>query len=280
MDVDRTTLKVVSAFMIKETGVHLDDTKQYLINSRLKAVAKKYNYPAIAPLAQALKSPTVDKDMKQDVISALTTHETLFYRDKHPFETLGTKILPELAEANNKHGLRIWCGAVSTGQEAYSLAMTLLEYGGHHSFGTVDIIATDLCRESIAKAEEGVYSKYELGRGVSQDRLTRFFTPISDDTYQVKNSVRSMIKFGVQNLMESWWVPRDIHVILLRNVLIYFDNDTKVAILKKAKNHLNPQGYLFLGGSETVANLNIPFSPEKVDQTQVLRPQALSPFTK
>lgn len=239
------------------SAIVLDDGKEYLVEARLAPIAKSRGVASINELS-ALLTPA-HPELVEEVVQAMTTNETSFFRDLHPFEVLKAKVLPELIE-KRKHAraLRIWCGACSSGQEPYTIAMLILENFPELASWRVEIMATDLSTAVLERAKAGCYRQLEVNRGLSAQQLIRHFDRAGLD-WRLKDNVRSMVQFSALNLVAPWPAMPKSDVIFLRNVLIYFDVAVKRQVLGKMRSQLLPDGYLFLGGAESTLNIDDAF---------------------
>lgn len=239
----------------RHSAIVLEASKEYLIEARLAPLARSEGLGSIGDLVTRLRIGRDDK-LQRKVIDAMTTNETLFFRDVHPFEALRVNVLPEMlpSRAASKQ-LRIWSAACSTGQEPYTIAMLLREHFPELASWRIDILATDLSTEVLAKARTGVYGQIEVNRGLPAKLMVKYFTKQGVD-WQIDDSIRRMIEFREFNLAETWPAMQKFDVIFLRNVLIYFDADTKKSILSRMRRLLRPDGCLFLGAAETTMNLD------------------------
>ncbi len=242
----------------QRSGIVLEEEKAYLVESRLTTLARLQGFPSIqGMLAQCQAQST--GPLREMVVEALTTNETSFFRDVQPFEALRKAILPELVAARGKdRRLNIWCGASSTGQEPYSLAMLIREHFPQLNTWDVRVVATDLSTDVLARAREGKYSQLEVNRGLPAAFLPKYFQRVGLN-WQLKDEVRKMIDFRPLNLIEPWPDLGRPDLVMMRNVLIYFDVPTKKDILGRVQRMLRPDGYLMLGGAETTYNLNDSF---------------------
>jgi chemotaxis protein methyltransferase CheR len=259
----------VRAMVHRHSAIVLDPGKEYLVESRLTSVARGEGFATLAQFIAALRQTPVGPAQKK-VIEAMTTNETSFFRDIHPFDALRKDVLPPLltARAAQKR-LRIWCGASSSGQEPYTIAMVLREI---LPIGwEARITATDISEEMLQRTRAGRYSQLEVNRGLPAPMLVRHFTKAGTE-WTVKDELRSMIETQFVNLIEPWppWQPFD--VVFLRNVLIYFDVPTKRAILQKIRQHLRPDGWLFLGGAETTLGIDDSWQRVTAGKTVCYRP--------
>ncbi|KNY20197.1 protein-glutamate O-methyltransferase CheR [Methylobacterium sp. ARG-1] len=247
-------------FLKQRSGLALTAEKRYLVESRLTPVCRRFNLAALGDLIGALKLGQ-DGAIERAVVEAMTTNETFFFRDRIPFDLFRDTILPEaLARNASKRRLRIWCAAASTGQEPYSLAMLLQEAGSKLAGWQVEIVATDLSTEVIEKAKLGLYSHFEVQRGLPVQWLIKYFTQIGEQ-WQIAQSLRSMVDYRQLNLLHSFTSLGQFDVIYCRNVLIYFDAPTKSDVLARLAAQLAPGGALLLGAAETVIGLTDRLSP-------------------
>jgi len=246
-------------FLKERSGLDLSPDKQYLVESRLSPLARKASLPGIPDLV--LKIRNGDGRLATDVVEAMTTNETFFFRDKIPFDHLRDSIMPGLIQARAaRKSLRIWSAASSTGQEPYSIAMCLKEMGAALAGWRIEIVATDLSQEVLEKCKAGVYSQFEVQRGLPIQLLMKYFTQ-SSDVWQLKADVRSMVQFRQLNLLQDFSHLGTFDVIFCRNVLIYFDQDTKAMIFERMAKGLEADGTLLLGAAESVVGITDAFRP-------------------
>lgn len=240
------------------SGLVLSDDKQYLIESRLMPVAKKLKFDSVEALTAELRR-TESSQLKNQIVEAMTINESFFFRDKTPFDNFENVMLPELLEAKKaqKH-IRIWSAAASTGQEAYSLSMIMKEHAAKLEGWRVEIIGTDLCSEALEKAKSGLYSQFEVQRGMPVKYLVKNFKQVGS-MWQMDPKIRSTVQFRQFNLLNSFNLLGRFDIIFCRNVLIYFDKDTKRDILARMVKQTNPACYLVMGASETLVGLNDDF---------------------
>lgn len=239
----------LSSLLKDETAVVLDAGKEYLVESRLTSLMREEGYPTLSDLIEVVLRRS-DPVLNQKVLLALTTNETSFFRDLAPFELLKTTVIPELIKSRERtRTLTIWSAACSTGQEPYSLALLLKENFPELASWKVRILASDLNPNVVGKAKTGIYSSLEVNRGLPIQLLIKYFTQ-KGDAFQINDEIRSMICFFQQNLI-SPWPTEEVDVFFMRNVLIYFDVETKRQIFEKVQHALAPDGYLFLGTAET-----------------------------
>jgi len=244
----------------ERSGLVLASEKQYLAESRLVPVARRHGMTTLGELIDRLrnKSPAA---LIAEVVEAMTTNETFFFRDKLPFDHFRDTMIPALiaARARDKR-IRIWCTAASTGQEPYSLAIMLKGVSTSLAGFRVDIIATDLSSEVLDKAKVGIYSQFEVQRGLPVQLLVKFFEQ-RGETWQLAPELRSMVQFRTLNLLNDFSALGSFDVVFCRNVLIYFDQNNKVAVLNRIARQLSDDGYLVLGAAETVIGLTDSFRP-------------------
>lgn len=246
------------------TGIALDVDKQYLAESRLAPVMRAHGVVDFQDLADAFERRD-NHALVREVIDAMTTNETLFFRDRTPFETFRARVLPELLEANaQQRGLRFWCAACSTGQEAYSLAMTLDQDIRLLRGWSLEVLATDLSSSAIESARTGTYSQFEVQRGLSTGQLLRYFHR-QEETWRVNEHLRARINFRDFNLLEDFSNLGKFDVIFCRNVLMYFEPEVRRGVLARLGDALNDGGFLFLGASESVTEANAYFTQASPD---------------
>jgi chemotaxis protein methyltransferase CheR len=246
--------------LLKErSGLVLAAEKQYLAESRLLPLARKHGMTTLAELIARLRAPQCP--LTSDVVDAMTTNETFFFRDKVPFEHFRDTVLPALivARAREKR-IRIWCTAASTGQEPYSLAMTMKSVGVALAGYKVSILATDLSADVLERARAGIYSQFEVQRGLPIQLLVKYFTQTGEQ-WQIAPELRSMVQFRPLNLLNDFSPLGTFDVVFCRNVLIYFDQPTKADVLARLSRQMPSDGYLVLGAAETVVGLTDTFKP-------------------
>jgi chemotaxis protein methyltransferase CheR len=244
----------------ERSGLVLAADKQYLVESRLLPVARRAGLGGLAELVQELRSARAEALMV-DVVEAMTTNESFFFRDKVPFQHFRDTVIPKLMTARAaQRRIRIWCAASSTGQEPYSLAMSLKEMGGLVAGWRIEILATDLSNEVLEKAKAGIYSQFEVQRGLPITLLVKYFTQIGD-TWQIAPDIRAMVQFRPLNLIRDFVHLGVFDVVFCRNVLIYFNQETKTRVLDRLARVVEHDGYLVLGAAETVVGLTESFKP-------------------
>jgi chemotaxis protein methyltransferase CheR len=241
------------------SGLDLSTDKQYLIESRLLPLARKAGLPGISDLVQKMKGGS--NALITQVVEAMTTNETFFFRDKVPFDHFRDTIMPEMLKLRAaRKSLRIWCAAGSTGQEPYSLAMCLKDMSAALSGWRVEILATDLSQEVLEKSRTGIYSQFEVQRGLPIQMLVKYFKQIGE-LWQINPDIRAMVAHRQLNLLHDFGQLGSFDVIFCRNVLIYFDQETKANIFGRLARGMEPDGFLVLGAAETVVGLTEAFKP-------------------
>ncbi|MCC8939256.1 protein-glutamate O-methyltransferase CheR [Bradyrhizobium sp. Arg68] len=239
------------------SGLDLSADKQYLIESRLLPLARKYGLSGIPDLVAKIRGGAYIPQ----VVEAMTTNETFFFRDKVPFDHFRDTIMPDVLKARAaRRSVRIWCAAGSTGQEPYSLAMCLKEMGAALAGWRVEIVATDLSQEVLEKSKAGIYSQFEVQRGLPIQMLVKYFKQ-SGELWQINPELRSMVQHRQLNLLHDFAQLGVFDVIFCRNVLIYFDQDTKINVFNRLARSMEADGFLVLGAAETVVGLTDSFKP-------------------
>ncbi len=245
----------LSRLLKDKSGLALTADKTYLITTRLKPLLEGRGLRDIAELVREMKAGRL-AGMAEEVVDAMTTNESLFFRDSKPFEALTQMMLPALAAARGpRRPLRIWCAAASTGQEPYSIAMLLEENSAKFGGRDVSILGTDLSQAALSRARSGEYTSFEVGRGIPADMLARYFTKGPNNHYIVAERIRSRVTLKSRNLLDEFDSLGNFDIIFCRNVLIYFDRPTKSDVLSRMARILAPDGYLILGGPETTLGL-------------------------
>jgi len=247
--------------LLKErSGLMLSAEKHYLVESRLLPVARRAGVSTLVELVQKLKGAGSEA-LATEVVEAMTTNETFFFRDKIPYEQFHADMIPALVAARAaRRSLRIWCAACSTGQEPYSLAMSLKELKPQLGGLRVEIIGTDLSNEVLQKARAGIYSQFEVQRGLPIQLLVKHFKQVGE-MWQIEPEIRAMVQFRSLNLLHDFSSLGRFDIVFCRNVLIYFDQPTKIAVLERLARVTEPDGFLVLGAAETVIGLTETFRP-------------------
>ena len=257
-------------FVREEAAIVLEPGKEYLVESRLQTLARKEKLDSLDALIANLRSEPRN-GLHRKVLDAMTTNETLFFRDVHPFEALRQSILPELmARRAKERQLHFWCGAASTGQEPYSVLMLIAEHFPELLAWDFTFVATDLCGEVLARARSGRFNQLEVNRGLPASLLVKYFARQGPE-WEFREDLRRRVEFREMNLVKEWpWLP-PLDIVFLRNVLIYFDVQAKKAILANTRRLLRPGGYLLLGGAETTYNVDDAFERVTFDKTSCYR---------
>jgi chemotaxis protein methyltransferase CheR len=244
----------------ERSGLVLSADKEYLVESRLLPIARRLGLKCLTELVAKLKAPGAEP-LIVDVVEAMTTNETFFLRDKIPFEHFRNSLVPALLTARAaRRRVRIWCAAASTGQEPYSLAMLLKEMGPQVAGWRFEILATDLSLEVLEKAKAGIYSQFEVQRGLPVQMLVKYFSQ-SGETWQISPEIRAMVQYRPLNLLADFSSLGTFDIVFCRNVLIYFDQPTKTGVMERIARIIEPDGYLVLGAAETVVGLTDAFRP-------------------
>lgn len=240
----------------ERSAIVLDESKEYLVEMRLMSLARLEGFDSVDELSRSLRGKPFGP-LHAQVVDAMTTNETSFFRDLHPFETFKRELVPEALKRNEaSRTLSIWCAACSSGQEPYSLAMILQDtFPQLRSGWRVQLLAGDLSQEMLRRAKAGLFSQLEVNRGLPAPLLVKYFQK-DGASWQVKEELRAMIQFHELNLATAWPVVPAMDFVFLRNVLIYFDLEMKRQILRKVRSVLKPDGVLFLGGAETTLNID------------------------
>jgi chemotaxis protein methyltransferase CheR len=259
-------------FLKDRSGLDLSSDKQYLVESRLIPLARKIGLAGIDELVGQIKGGS--EPTAAEVVEAMTTNETFFFRDKLPFDHLRDAIMPELLQTRAaRRSLRIWCAASSTGQEPYSIAMCLKEMGPQLSGWRIEIVATDLSQSVLEKSRAGIYSQFEVQRGLPIQMLVKYFKQ-TGELWQINADIRAMAQFRQLNLLQNFSQLGTFDVVFCRNVLIYFDQETKVDVFRRLAKVMEPDGFLALGAAETVVGLTDAFKPH-AEKRGIYRPNAI-----
>jgi chemotaxis protein methyltransferase CheR len=261
--------RFLQQFLLDRSAIVLAEEKQYLVETRLSPVAQRAGVGGIGDLVRAIRRG--DRSVETAVVDAMTTNETSWFRDSAPFEALRKVIVPELIAANvTRRRLSLWSAACSTGQELYSVAMLLDAEFPELASWKLDLLGTDLSTAVVTKAREGRFSALEINRGLPASHMVRYFTR-DGAQFVIADHLRARTRFELFNLVKPWPPSADHDVILLRNVLIYFDIPTKQQVLKAARARLRPGGYLLLGTAETTRGLVEGFTAVPAGGTTVFR---------
>ncbi|MBQ1425456.1 MAG: protein-glutamate O-methyltransferase CheR [Succinivibrionaceae bacterium] len=259
-------------FLEQQSGIVLGTSKQYLIVSRLSPLVSQFNLSSISELIEKAMN-VANRQVRLEVIDAMTTNETLWFRDGYPYEMLKETILPELAKTHTMSPIKIWSAASSSGQEPYSIAMTCFETNIPRlkTPAGVQIVGTDISPTMLSLCKQGMYDYIALNRGLSAERKKLFFTKVSEQCMSVNEEIKRLVNFKLFNLLDHYGSMGKFDVIFCRNVLIYFSPQVKSKIINQLAQSLNPNGYLFLGASESVSGLTDRFDMERNERGIVFR---------
>ena len=251
--------RYLCALIKTRSGLVLTEEKAYLVENRLMPIVRQRRLDDIEEIVHRIQREG-DEELIRQVTEAMTTNESYFFRDVTPFDQFRQIVLPHVLEARpGGPSIRIWSAACSTGQEPYSLAMLIKDHEDRFRDWRVEISATDIATNVLDKARDGIYSQFEVQRGLPVQYMVKYFNQ-NGDKWQVDESIRRLVKFSQFNLLEEPIGLGVFDVIFCRNVLIYFDQDTKRKVLERIHRVLKPDGFLFLGGAETVLGLSEDFS--------------------
>jgi len=246
-------------FLEQQCGIVLGDNKQYLVKSRLAPLMQRFSIATLSELLTKTMNP-FERQLRSAVIDAMTTNETLWFRDTYPYELLKNQIFPELEKTCRS--VKIWSAASSSGQEPYSISMTVLEYqqGRPNAFpGGVSILGTDISNTMLEHCQRAEYDGLALARGLSPERRSRFFEDSGKGMMRIKDQVKKNVSFRHLNLLDSYTLLGKFDIIFCRNVLIYFSPEVKAKIIRQFSQALNSRGHLILGASESLSSLNEDF---------------------
>jgi len=269
---------VLSKYIYSICGVALDSTKTYLVETRLKSMMQKYGCASYLDLHAKAKADR-SGNMEKEVVNAITTNETLFFRDASPFEVFKHKILPDLIDARSKSvsgrntPLRIWSAACSTGQEVYSIAIALREALGNLNNFQISILGTDISDEAVTKASYGKYNKFEIERGLPLQTLNKYFT-LQGDGWKIRDEIRAMAVFKKFNLMKPFAGLGKFDIVFCRNVAIYFTPADKKMVFEKIASVLEPDGSLIIGSTESLTGVTGMFEPKRYMRSIFYQPVA------
>lgn len=274
MSLAPTDFDYLAGFLHDRSAIVIEPGKEYLVTSRLEPVAKSAGFAGIDELVRSVRrSPS--SPLADQIVDAMTTNETLFFRDVHPFNALRDQLIPEIMNRRSaQRSISIWCAACSSGQEPYSLAMLLREHFPELASWRVRILATDLSPSMVERAKLGRFSQLEVGRGLPASLLVKYFER-DGAQWVIDPVVRSMVTFEQLNLLDGWSRVGAMDLVMIRNVLIYFDGDTKSALMQRLHRTLAPSGILMVGASETVQSPL--FERNTIDRTSYYRPTGEKP---
>ncbi len=267
----------LSSLMHERAAIVLEPGKEYLALSRLDPVAREMGVGSVAALVEILRHEEATSELHDHVIDALTTNETTFFRDFNPFESMRSDVLPEvIARKQRSRTLAIWSAGCSTGQEPYSIAMAIREHFPELLTWQLTILGTDISASVLDRARHGRYGQLEVNRGLPANLLVRHFTRAGME-WEIEEPIRRMVRFQRHNLVDAWPVMPPFDLVFMRNVMIYFDVETKRRVLRRLLGQLAPQGYLLLGASETTFNISDDYDRQLVGRTAWYRPQRNDP---
>ncbi len=260
-------LKTITGYIHDISGIHLEASKKYLLETRLSSVVEEHGCGSYQELYQKAKRDA-RKVIEKQIIDAISTNETLFFRDNGPFELLRNKILPDLIDARTprsprlKTPLRIWSAASSTGQEVYSIAIVLKELLNDISKYNIKLLGTDISDAAVKQASMGKYNKFEIERGLTRDKLNKYFT-LSGGFWKIKDEIRAMANFRKLNLMLPFAGLGKFDIVFCRNVAIYFTLEDRKKLFNKIADILEPDGYLIIGSTESLTGICSRFTPKR-----------------
>ena len=267
-----TTLdhELIRSLVLAESAIALEAGREYVVEARVNALAKREGFPDATEFTNRLRAAPRGPLLRK-LVDAMTTNETSFFRDLHPFESLRQAVLPDLIRnRKGENRLHVWCGAASSGQEPYSLLMLLSEHFPELVTWNLRFIATDLSSQILTRARAGRYSQFEVNRGLPAQLLVKYFTRQNGE-WEVSPSLRRQVEFSELNLIQDWPAMPFMDLVMLRNVLIYFDSAVKRQILERVRRVMRPGGYLILGGTETTLGLVDGFERVQLNKTTVYR---------
>lgn len=261
-------IKVLSNYIYNVSGISIDASKAYLLETRFGKLLDEEGCKSYSEFYHKAKTDT-SLALEKKIINAITTNETLFFRDSSPFDLLKFKILPDLIDARTGKGrrsasanLRIWSSACSTGQEIYSIAIVIKELLGNSSGHKITLMGTDLSDAVVAQASAGTYNKFEIERGLPREKLQRYFTPMGGN-WKIKDEIRAMATFRRMNLMHPFTALGKFDIIFCRNVAIYFTLQDRKKLFDKIADALQPDGYLLIGSTESLTGICPRFVPKR-----------------
>jgi chemotaxis protein methyltransferase CheR len=257
-------------FIYQKAAIVLEQDKGYLVETRLQPIVQREGFDSLSAMVAQLRLRPMN-GLHWQVVEAMTTNETYFFRDVQPFEILRKSVLPELIKKRAaERQLNFWCAAASSGQEPYTVMIILREHFPELSQWKVNFIASDISKEMIERCREGCYSQLEVSRGLPAPLLVKYFHKIGAQ-WRVHDHLRGAIDFRQINLVEAWPLMPHMDIVFIRNVLIYFDLQTKKNIMARLNKLLRPDGCLFLGGAETTLNVDDSFQRIQIDKTAYYR---------
>lgn len=280
-DLTTEDIDAVCTMVDELCGICWDESKSYLIESRLGTLAEEFKCENYRDFARKVRAELVP-GLKEQVVDAVTTNETLWFRDESPFEALRHKIIPELIDDKEKSAFskrfRIWCAACSTGQEPYSIAMAFADTLPDIQSWDIQILGTDISPAAVSRAKHGIYSHLEIGRGMDPAHLNKHFVKQGED-WQVNDLIRSMCRFDQRNLHDPMAGLGPFDIIFCRNVAIYFTPEDQKKVFNNLAKVLTPNGWLFVGSSESLSNLGPEWKPQQHCRSNCYRPNLQVPVS-
>ncbi len=265
-------IKAISKYILDISGINLNESKAYLIETRLGGLIKEYECSSYKELRSKAETDS-NKTIENKIIDAISTNETLFFRDREPFEVLQHKILPDLIDRRTEKAsgllpipIRIWSAACSTGQEAYSIAIVLKELLPDLKKYNVRLFGTDISDSAIAQASYGTYNKFEIERGLSKGKLEKYFIP-NGGNWKISDEIRAMVSFNKGNILKPFAGVEKLDIIFCRNVAIYFDLEERKKLFENIASVLEPDGFLIVGSTESLTGICPIFEPKRYLRT-------------
>ncbi|MBU0768817.1 MAG: protein-glutamate O-methyltransferase CheR [Proteobacteria bacterium] len=265
-------IKAISKYILDISGIDIDESKAYLIETRLGGLIKEYECSSYRELCSKAKTDS-NKTIENKIIDAISTNETLFFRDTGPFEVLQHKILPDLIDRRIEKSsgflpipIRIWSAACSTGQEAYSIAIVLKELLPDLKKYNVKLLGTDISDSAIGQASYGAYNKFEIERGLSKEKIQKYFIP-NGGNWKISNEIRAMVSFAKQNILKPFVGLGKLDIIFCRNVAIYFNLEQRKKLFENIASVLEPDGFLIVGSTESLTGICPIFEPKRYLRT-------------
>jgi len=265
-------IKEISKYILDISGINLDESKAYLIETRLGGLIKEYECSSYKELRSKAETDS-NKTIENKIIDAISTNETLFFRDREPFEVLQHKILPDLIDRRTEKAsgllpipIRIWSAACSTGQEAYSIAIVLKELLPDLKKYNVKLLGTDISDSAIGQASYGTYNKFEIERGLSKGKLEKYFIP-NGGNWKISDEIRAMVSFNKGNILKPFAGVEKLDIIFCRNVAIYFDLEERKKLFENIASVLEPDGFLIVGSTESLTGICPIFEPKRYLRT-------------
>lgn len=265
-------IKAISKYILDISGIDLNDGKAYLIETRLGGLIKEYECSSYRDLCSKAKTDS-NKSIENKIIDAISTNETLFFRDSGPFEVLQHKILPDLIDRRTEKSsgrlpipIRIWSAACSTGQEAYSIAIVLKELLPDLNKFNIKLLGTDISDSAIKQASYGTYNKFEIERGLSKEKLQKYFIP-NGGNWKISDEIRAMVLFTKRNILKSFMGLGKLDIIFCRNVAIYFNLEERKKLFENIASVLEPDGFLIIGSTESLTGISPIFEPKRYLKT-------------